>query len=220
MRPASVACIAPRASGRRLGSLVVLLAALALTGCGSVPSLPDYSYYRLPPVPALQPAGRSLAQILVVDEFDASDLYADPPIVYALRPDARELRRYHYRLWADAPGSMLRWRLISELRAAALAPLVSAELPRGHAALRIQGTILRFDRVPDPQGGQQAVVALQLRVDGSDGQPLLDRSYRERRAAAGSDMDATVLAFGAATDAIFVRFRADLERLEESPDAR
>jgi uncharacterized lipoprotein YmbA len=191
---------------------LVLTATLALAGCGAA-VVPDFTYYRLPrPQPAEPLATPAFVDPVVVDAFSADGLYADQALVYALDPDAQQLRQYHYQLWTDPPVRILQRRLISSLRDARLAAQVTDELPASHPAVHIRGIILRFDRVPAAGGGWNAVVALKLRADASDGTPLVDDYYRAERATMGAGMKATVDAYGSALDSIYAQFQSDLRK--------
>ncbi|HEY6942813.1 ABC-type transport auxiliary lipoprotein family protein [Dokdonella sp.] len=190
----------------------LLLAALALTGCGA-PTVPDFTYFRLPRAQPLEVASAPLFdEPIVVDAFGADGLYADQSLIYALDPGAQQLRQYHYQLWTDPPTRILQRRLIAQLRASKIAAQVTDELPASNAAIRVSGIILRFDRVPTANGGWSAVVALKLRADGRDGRPIVDDYYRADEAAAGNDIKSTVDAYGAALDRIYAQFHADLRQ--------
>jgi len=192
---------------------LVVTATLALAGC-SAPVVPDFTYYRLPrPQPAEPLAAPAFVDPLVVDAFSADGLYADQALVYALDSDAQQLRQYHYQLWTDPPVRILQRRLIASLRESRIAAQVTDELPASRPAVRISGIILRFDRVPLPGGGWNAVVALKLRADARDGTPLVDDYYRAEQAAADPGMKGTVDAYGHALDSIYARFQDDLRKL-------
>jgi cholesterol transport system auxiliary component len=200
---------------------IILVATIALTGGGAPPTVPDFTYFRLPPPQALAVSAAPLFhQAVVVDAFDADGLYADQALIYAEQADAQQLRQYHYQLWTDPPTRILQRRLITELRQAHVAATVTDELPASDAAIRISGIILRFDRVPVAGGGFSAVVALKLRADGPRGAPLIDDYYRADKAAAGANLKATVDAYGAAVDEIFAQFYADLRRQGTNVHAR
>jgi ABC-type uncharacterized transport system auxiliary subunit len=87
---------------------------------------------------------------------------------------------------------------------------VTDELPASHPAVRISGTILRFDRSPNGSGGVTATVAIKLRADDDQGMPMLDDYYRAELPTAGNDVKATVDAYGAALDKVFLEFYVDL----------
>lgn len=191
----------------------LLAAVAALAGCHA-PTIPDFTYFRLS---RSQPLGTPLTAPLlrepvVVDAFGADGLYADQALIFALDPDAQQLRQYHYQLWTDPPTRLLQRRLILQLRATGIAPQVTDELPASQPAVRIGGTILRFDRVPDGHGGFGVVVALKMRADDRDGVPLIDDYYRAEKAAAGKDLKASVEAYSQAIDTIFTQFYDDLRK--------
>ncbi|WP_395684202.1 ABC-type transport auxiliary lipoprotein family protein [Dokdonella sp.] len=190
----------------------ILTAMFALAGC-SAPVVPDFTYYRMPrPQPGEPHATPAFADPLVVDAFGADGLYADQALIYALDPDAQQLRQYHYQLWTDPPVRILQRRLIASLRETRLSAQVTDELPASRPAVRISGVILRFDRVPTLAGGWNAVVALKLRAEARDGTPMVDDYYRAEMAAADASMKATVDAYGRALDSIYARFQDDLRK--------
>ncbi len=193
---------------------LALLALLALSGCGA-PTVPDFTYYRLPRATPLEVAPAPLFGDVVVDVFGADGLYADQALIYAIDPGAQQLRQYHYQLWTDPPTRVIQRRLILELRESKIAGEVTDELPASHPAVRVSGVILRFDRAPNENGGFNATVALKLRADAVDGTPMIDDYYRAELPTASPDMKATVDAYGAALDKIFAEFYADLRKRAE-----
>ena len=190
---------------------------LLLAAC-SPPSVPDVTYYRLPPATALPRAEKPLSVLPIeVETFRASGLYAEQAVLYATTPDAGALRAYHYQLWSDPPSRSLQERLTNRLRDSGLAPLVSERLPASVQALRVQGRILRFERVKSDKGAI-ASVAFEMRVEHDSGEPLLEQSYAAQQAASDDTMAATVVAFAAAVDATFAKFESDLVALQGGKD--
>lgn len=202
-------------------ALIAALCALVLAACGNIPGVPDHTYFRMAEP---QPLPVSTTQVfntpIVVNLFAADGLYADRALIYALDPAGSELRQYHYQLWTDPPTRSLQRRLLIVLRDAAVAPLVTDELAASQAALRISGVILRFERVPRPEGGHMAAVAIKLRADRPDGSPFIDEVYRADAIADGHRLVATTDALAAAVDMIFAEFHADLLAHPEADNAR
>jgi cholesterol transport system auxiliary component len=199
-------------NARSIASVVsALIATVALAAC-SAPTVPDFTYYRLPRPASLEAAPKPLFGDIVVDAFAADGLYGDQALIYATDPSAQELRQYHYQLWTDPPARVLQRRLIQQLRETNVAGEITDELPASHPAIRISGTILRFDRAPNESGGFIATVALKLRADDEGGAPMLDDYYRAERPTADATMRATVDAYGAALDQVFAAFYADLRK--------
>lgn len=202
-------------------ALSVLLAAIALGGCGNVPGVPDHTYFRMSPPQVLPRSEKPVfVSPIVVGLFEANGLYADRALVYALDPGADELRQYHYQLWTDPPTRLLQRRLQIELREAGIAPLVIDALAASIGAVRISGEILRFERVPTVEGGHMASVVLKLRANRPDGSPQLEEIYHADVAAADNRLISTANALFAAVDRIFVEFHADLVKSEEYEHAR
>jgi ABC-type uncharacterized transport system auxiliary subunit len=196
---------------RLITRAAALIAAFAVSAC-SPPTVPDFTYYRLPRPQTLQEAPAPLFGDVVVEAFAADGLYGDQALIYALDPGAQQLRQYHYQLWTDPPTRVLQRRLIVQLRDAKIAGHVTDQLPASRPAVRISGIILRFDRAPDGAGGYTATVALKLRADDEQGLPMLDDYYRAEIPAGGNDMKATVDAYGVALDRVFAEFYDDLRR--------
>ena len=202
-------------------ALIAALCALGLAACGNIPGVPDHTYFRMAEP---QPLPVSTTQVfntpIVVNLFAADGLYADRALIYALDPAGSELRQYHYPLWTDPPTRSLQRRLLIELRDAAVAPLVTDELAASQAALRISGSILRFERVPGVDGGFLASVVVRIRVDRPDGTPQLDEIYHADVAAADKSLGATAVALSRAVDQAFAEFHADLLQSEVNEHAR
>ena len=195
-------------------AFLALIATVALAAC-SAPTVPDFTYYRLPRPEPLETAPKPLFGDIVVDVFAADGLYGDQALIYSSDPAAQELRQYHYQLWTDPPTRVLQRRMIEQLRKTNLAGEITDELPASHPAIRISGVILRFDRAPNASGGFTATVALKLRADDETGIPMLDDYYRAERPAADATMRATVDAYGAALDQVYAAFYADLRKKGE-----
>jgi ABC-type uncharacterized transport system auxiliary subunit len=191
---------------------LAMAALLALVAC-SPPTVPDMTYFRLPP-PAAEVAQRAPTFAIPVDVsvFGADGLYAEQAIIYSADADGGTLHNYHYQLWIDPPARLLQRRLIGALRDAKAAPLVTDRLPASTDALRVSGLILRFDRAHGADG-YAAKVVLQLRVERA-GELLSERVYRAEAPANGDELKASVAAFGTALDRIYGEFLGDLALLQ------
>lgn len=201
--------------------LLVVVLAMMLAACGNVPGVPDHTYFRMGKPQALPvSASQAFVTPIVVNLFAADGLYADRALIYALDPEASELRQYHYQLWTDPPTRMLQRRLLIELREAAIAPLVVDELPASQAAVRITGGILRFERVPTVSGGFIASVVIKLRADRPDGTPQIDDIYHADVAIADSRLASAAEALSGAVDQVFAEFHAELLKSEVHEHAR
>ena len=200
---------------------VTALLTLALAACGNVPGVPDHTYFRMSKAQVLPVSETPVFNTpIVINLFAADGLYADRALVYALDPSGAELRQYHYQLWTDPPTRALQRRLLIEIRDAGIAPLVTDQLAASQAALRISGSILRFERVPAVGGGFIASVVLRLRVDRPGGTPQLDEIYHADVAAADARLGSTAVALASAVDQIFTEFHADLLKSEVYEHAR
>jgi cholesterol transport system auxiliary component len=198
-------------SAIRVASFCIFI--LFIGGC-SVPSVPDVTYFRLTPAAPPARVSKPLSILPIeVDTFRAEGLYAEQAIIYAVSADAGALRAYHYQLWSDPPSRHLQERLTLRLRDSGISALVSDRLPASVQALRVQGRILRYERIKR-ESGVVVAVAFEMRVEQETGEPLLEQNYSAEQAASDDSMAATVRAFAEAVDVTFAKFQADLITLE------
>lgn len=182
-----------------------------LSACAGAPGIPDTTYFRVPePAPSMPFDAPLTAQPVVVETLMADGLHSDQALIYSLDPQARRLRAYHYQMWVDPPTRMLQRRLIASLRTRGVSAHVTDRLPVQAGALRVNARIGAFERVRT-RDGWAVSVALAIRVDaGRDALPLLERDYREWRAADGDSVLDAVAAIGVALDRIEAAFVQDL----------
>ncbi len=193
--------------------LIVPALAVLLAAC-SPATVPDVTYFRLPPAPPPPHVAKPISVLPIeVTTFRAEGLYAEQAVLYATTPDAGALRTYHYQLWSDPPTRGLQDRLTNRLRDSGVAALVTDHLPASVDALRVHGRILRYERVKQAQGAV-ASVAFEMRVEQGHGEPLLEQTYAADQVAADDSMAATVAAFAGAIDAAFAKFQTDLIALQ------
>jgi len=193
--------------------ILPMLLATMLAACSS-PSVPDVTYFRLPPPKALPHADKPLSLLPIeVEVFTGEGIYAEQAMLYATTADASSLRAYHYQVWSEPPSQALQARLVEALRESGISALVTDRLPASTQALRIHGELVRYERIKR-DSGFVVDVALHMRVDQDQGEPLLEKTYHAEVPASDVKMEATVNAFGAAIDQVFAAFYADLAALE------
>jgi uncharacterized lipoprotein YmbA len=194
-----------------LRAFVIALAALLLAACATAPGIPETTYFRLPPRPAVEASAEPVfPHPIAVDTFIADGLHSDQALIYSLDPAGARLRAYHYQLWVDPPVRMLQRRLIGLLREANAAGLVADRLPAQTQRVRVSARLERFERIRRGEGWVTAVT-LQIRVDGPDGElPLLLRDYSEEVPADGPSVRDSVAALGRAVDRVYLAFLGDL----------
>jgi cholesterol transport system auxiliary component len=199
-------------------AIVPVFAFLLLAAC-SPPSVPDVTYFRMPAPLPLPHADKPLSLLPIeVEVFTGEGIYAEQALIYSTTPDAGALRTYHYQLWSDPPSRDLQSRLTTMLRDSAIAPLVTDRLPASDQALRVHGTILRFERIKLDQG-YQVSVALDMRVEQDSGEPLIEQTYAAQVAASDATIEASVRAFATAVDQAFAKFYGDLTALAKEAHA-
>ena len=196
----------------------LILLIVSLTAC-SPASVPDVTYFRLPPPTPLPHADKPLTSLPIeVQVFRAEGIYSEQALIYSTNDNATELRTYHYQLWGDPPSRGLQSRLTNMLRSSGVSNLVTDTLPASDQALRLQGKIIRYERV---QSGQafSVHVAFDIRVEQDSGEPILEQTYTGDADAAGATIGATVQAFGVAVDQAFAKFYGDLAALGKESHA-
>ena len=207
------AAAAARRAWRR-ASRVVLAGTLALLGACSPPPVPDVTFFRLPPPTPLPHSDKPLSLLPIeIDTFSAEGVDAEQALLYAVAPATGALRAYHYQLWSDPPTHALQARLVDMLRDSGIAPLVTDRLPASTQALRIHGTIRRYERIKDGDN-YKVDVKFELRVEQEHGEPIVEQLYSAEVPAGDTTIQTTVNAFGTAVDQAFAKFHADLIALE------
>jgi len=193
--------------------LLAIVSLIACAGC-SAPAVPDVSYFRMPAYVLSGPAPDAPLQALpiVVDPLRASGVYNDQSILYALKPEG-SIKAYHYQLWDEAPSVLVQRRLIDTLRARRAASMVTDRLPAALDALRIGGTIERFERTRTATGWI-ARVRIELRVErDAQSAPLLLNQYAADVTADSDTIEASVRAFARAIDLCLDAFWAEFSAL-------
>ncbi|HEX6833562.1 MAG TPA: ABC-type transport auxiliary lipoprotein family protein [Rudaea sp.] len=200
--------------------IVLAWALLLIVGACSAPTVPDVTYYRLPPPAPLPRSDKPLSLLPIeVSTFRGEGIYSEQALIYATTPEAGALRAYHYQLWSESPSSGLQAHLIAMLREAGVSSLVTERLPASNQALRVRSQILHYERVKKGDSAFVASVAFSMRVEQDDGEPLLEQNYRAEQPAADAAMESTVKAFGLAVDQAFGAFYKDLVALRSGPHA-
>jgi cholesterol transport system auxiliary component len=197
-------------------SIVALAAVLAACAPATVP---DVSYFRLGPPTALPHADKPLTSLPIeVEVFRGEGIYAEQALIYATDASATTLRTYHYQLWSDPPSRGLQARLTQMLRDSGISALVTDTLPASTQALRVQGRISRYERVPNGSSFS-AHVALDIRVEQDSGEPILEQTYTADANASDATIASTVQAFGVAVDQALAKFYGDLSALSKDTHA-
>ena len=199
--------------------LIISLVAIALLAACSPATVPDVTYFRLPPPTPLPHADKPLSALPIeVAVFSGDGVYAEQALIYSIAPDAGALRTYHYQLWSNPPSRDLQARLTTMLRDSGITTLVTDRLPASNQALRVRGNILRYERIKRDQGYEVAV-AFEMRVEQDSGEPVIEQTYAAQAAAADATIEGSVRAFGTAVDQAFAKFYSDLAALTKDTHA-
>lgn len=186
-------------------------ALLVLVSACTQPALPEDHYYRLGGAAPKAGAGGALSGIVEVNRFIASGLTASRAIVYTDSTTAREVRAYHYHLWAEPPPIMLQNALVSYLRAANAAPTVVTPDMRVEPDFIVSGKIRRFEQVRGAAG--KVNVELELSVKRSrDDKLILLKPYAVSVGTKGATVGEAVTRISQGINAIYAKFLSDIPR--------
>lgn len=180
--------------------LLLVLFVFGLSACGSNPPAPVDRFYRLHPVAV---SGQLPAGGVYVAPFRADSLYAERPLVYSDAANPRQLRQYHYHLWLYAPAQTVHDHLT-----ASFGKMLSQS--EADAGMRLEGRVLRLDRVRAGKVGT-AAVALELRL--MKGERVVHAGvYTAEQAAADDSVSAHVVAVEQALASIYADFLREAGR--------
>jgi ABC-type uncharacterized transport system auxiliary subunit len=183
----------------------LLVSALSISGCGSMKPLPSDTYYRLNVDRASAENQQWTDKPIRVAKFQASGIHRERAIVHT-ESGKFSVNQHRYHLWIDSPERMLQHELISYLRAANVAPTISAS--NSHlGGFEVVGRVRQFEQVRDGTG-IGAVVALDLELITLDSprSVIVSQEYRENLSVGGDDIESTAAAMSAAIASIFERF--------------
>jgi len=167
--------------------------------------LPSDSFYRLQINGAASGTGQWTDKAIRVAKFQASGIHRERAIVHT-ESGKFAVNQHRYHLWIDSPERMLQHELISYLRAARVAPTVSA-IDTHQGGFEVVGRIRQFEQVRDG-AGVRAVVTLDLELMSVSAPRTLivSREYTESMTVSGDDAESTAGAISAAIAMIFQRF--------------
>ncbi len=181
---------------------------LLLDGCTSSPAPTDH-YYRIDAGVPDAPAAKRLEGILQIDRLRVDALTSERQLLYQQTADATEIQQHPYHRWSDPPALLLQVELVSFLRAAGAADSVMPATTRAKADYVVAGRIRHFERVLEPK--VRVVVEIEFTATSAEAdEVLVNRSYREERAAKDSTVAASANAFAEAVHAVFQQFLTDL----------
>jgi ABC-type uncharacterized transport system auxiliary subunit len=200
-----------RARRLRSGCWRALLAAslLLATGCLGKPA-PRERSFRLELAPPARLATPLLSGILEVDRLRAHAVARRTALVYVLDASATELRTSSTEHWADSPTLLVQREMAAYLHAAGVADRVLTPELGIEPDYRLSGDIVRFEETRASEASRVVVELALVVTDERRREVLLQQSYREERAAQGSDAEDAVRAYDAALAALLARFVSDL----------
>ncbi len=198
--------------------LLLLLAILSLTACGSIEPVPEDRFYRLAEIPGPEPLAQPLLPgVLAVGTIETSGIYNERAILYSEPGRPTELLRYHYHSWIDSPPQLIQDHIALFLRGAAVAPTVVIDDGQAEWQYRLTGRLRRFER--EMRGtGSSVTVAIEYRlVQRGGGRPLWIGDYTAQMPVSGERVNDAVQAFSAAVNRIDLELLADLKEHVSQP---
>ena len=195
---------------------VLVIAALGLSGCGT---LPQTHYYVLEPHD-VSPAEASRSGLTIgVETFQVDPVYDQDRIVYRIGEDTAEVGFYAYHRWA-APLS----RMLPGVVAAGLAGVGGVERIEPATQGRdydayLRGRVLAFEEIDTPEG-ERILVRLTLTLLTGDGRELWVEMLDHEAALSTGDVRGVVERMQAALDEGLRASRHGLERALLQADGR
>lgn len=176
--------------------LIAGLSACSLGGGGA----PQVHYYRLPAIIVEKQPQPHYSEILI-RPVKASGLYHERAILYSTKEKPLELKRYHYRFWAQAPTELIHQALYQGLTASGLAKQVSRKPARQSPDIIIGTRIISFERVME--GSQVEVrVVLEVALRRETGEGHWTKQYQSTQQLHTTAMHSSAEAFGRALQEI------------------
>lgn len=194
--------------------LCIALGVFALSACGSSPPIPDDNYYRLTERPPFDRGPQVLAERLAVAPVRSAGVRRGRAMLYSEDPGHVRFKKYHYHHWDEAPSVLFQRRLVDSLQDSGIATSVT-EKSDAQARYRLHTQVLRFDRLVSPDGAD-VIVEIEARLVPSDAplNPVLDNRYTRQEVAGSQSMEATVVAFSRAVDAVIEDLVNDLRQAD------
>jgi ABC-type uncharacterized transport system auxiliary subunit len=198
-----------------------MLSALWLSGCMSQVNIPEDHYYRLPDISSqkIMPQNRneatpsvSIINSLSVARFQMSGLPNTRAILYIDPVHPSEVKQYYYRHWVESPEKLIQESLLSYLAATGIAVQVTPANENPNAQYRVQGKIMRFERVME--GNEpKIVVKITIALNSTMG-TYSTKTYQTEIISKNTTMDASISAFGTALSRIFQSIAEDLKTIQ------
>jgi ABC-type uncharacterized transport system auxiliary subunit len=184
-----LSCLSARRAERLFA---ILLAAVLMAACGSVPKTHYYSVT----MPAAAPAADSQSVgVLDVARFQAASVLRDDRILYYQTPT--ELNYYQYHRWSAEPAALMAELVSRRLRATGAFSEVRTIPHATPGDFQLRGRLLSFEEL-DYEAGGHVRVALELDlIRNSDHMIVWSGTERSERAVEGKGVGAVVDALNA-----------------------
>ncbi len=189
--------------------LIVVLLTAGLAACSFGGGIaPQIHYYRLPVI-TIEKQPQSHYSEILIRPVKASGLYHERAMLYIAKEKPLELKRYHYRFWAQPPAELIHQGLYQGLSASGLAKQVSRKPVMQSPDIIIDTDITSFERIIEGSKVEVRValeVTLKRETDGSQ----WTKQYQSIEQLQTSDIHASAEAFGRALQEIISLLVEDL----------
>lgn len=202
----------------RLRTAGILITIMTLAACGSSPPIPDDNYYRLTERPPFASGPRVIDERLAIAPVRAAGVRRGRAMLYSEDPGHVRFKKYHYHHWDESPSVLIQRRLVDSLQDSGIAASIT-EKSDADARYRLHTQVLRFDRLVSTTGAD-VIVEIEARLVPASAplSPVLDHRYTRQESADSASMEATVVAFSRAVDAVIEDLVRDLRQSElDSP---
>ena len=194
----------------RLRFFRILVVALLAHACSSAPPRED-AYYDMAPPQIAWRAAHTVDGVIQVAAFNAQSFARSRAIAFRDAKEPRQVQRYHYHYWADAPNAMLERLTIEVLRQSALSTFVVSSTQRSHVDWIVSGNLVSLEHLPYSTP-PQVRITLDFSVTATAGnQTIWSRSYSERENAGDNSLESAIDAFERALTRLLTRFVRDLD---------
>jgi len=191
------------------GSIILAVSSILvlLTACAAQPPVPEDNFYQLP-APQIKAMKRTITKSMSVKRLVSDGLHGERALLFSKTGHALQLKQYHYHHWSDTPPRMLQEYLISALRRARVADIVTNYDPVHRTDYNLTGKIRHFEQI-ERGSKNEVLVELELRLDDKRGNLMMLKDYRITQTASSASPHDLVQAYGMALNKLANKFIDD-----------
>lgn len=193
-----------------ISAFAITASLLALSACGSTPTVPQDNFYRINPTPQSSKQGGLLKDATVeIARFVADGSVSNRPILYSSDKNPNSVSEYHYHFWIESPPILVKDALVSYMRAAGVANRVVTPQMRVSPDYSVLGRIKRLEIYTGAKHFGVAAFEIGLRRD-IDGELIVLKEYEAKIVAKNKSVGSAITAIEKAMEQVFASFIADI----------